>query len=1534
MVALAALAGVAVGLLYWLSPPREAAVLSVAITAGPGETGPVPWAEQDRAALASANLLGRPLETGANPSRDQIRLRFAALAKAPRAEPVVIHLAAPAAVDATGGVFLLPADLSGDSPRNRLTLAELLAAVRDCPARHKLLILNLTPPAEDALVAPPAGDLSAAVFAALEAAPDDNRLALVACGPGQTAFTSPELGRSVFGHYLEVGLRGAADDDRDGRVSVRELAGFVRARVGRWSVENRGAAQTPALVGTAPDFVLRANPASAAADAGLAGEIAYPDWLRAGWESLDRWRADGRAASAQWAYRQARGALLAAERDLRAGLAADEVKRDLDRRLASAEQLASSLRAVPTPDPLPTLAAVFPGYALPEPALVEQLRTAAIAAESRPAPAPAKPDEKPPELPPAPEFEPLKAKPHALLAAAAFVVLAGDADVSPARVKSFAKLLAQQDPQVRFAEVLLIRRVAALADQGALAPWSGERAALAIQTARFLEDAASRPEVAAYAKLALDDAYRLRADAEAVLFAPGYAAPDEATRRLRLAEAAARQVKQSADRLAAAITARDEATLWLTGATPLVTGGTVNAAEATAVADAVARLNAVLPQPGKAFDGSAFAERVPEWDRLAGSVRVALATADRPLAPDALSALRKRAGYADAGTAVFAELDAVLASPLVPAVERVQLWNARSAVARRLCEATLRKDAAEDEQFRAGQPRPVTAEPAAEEPYDAALAGRRAHWAGALLRAGGVEAPAVQRVEGELARLARDRFAFADRLRRAWVEDAPAAPTRAASVLPPSPAAAPLGQAATNPLSVWRRAAARDLWAWQTARFEYEARDPADPSPAVNGVPFALAAAKSCAAASGVSGFPFVEVAAAAPPPLTFEKPAADLRLNLRAVGAPTTACVRALTPADEWLRPVPEASADLDPIRESTLSLPLAAGAKPTSHPTALGVLVEADADLAGERRTFHRRVPVSLRTLANRVDLLVRTDPKALPEPLSAFRVRPNGAPVGYQLVLFNPSPLPQKVVARLAGLNRETAALTLDPGKPVPLAFASTAPPPPPLPPPAPGQVVTPPDGFAPLRDNVLSLELLDPADRESVLQTFALPVAVADPASYLRASPPEFAPAGDGKFNQLSTLVTPGDIPGGGTCSVKMTFPPEANRGLVVRDGSQAGNVVSAGKPARLYVENLAFPSPTGANVVVTVSADGVERVFTFAGALPAVGEKLRLQPVTNPRLRVNAPEYARGDKPLPVTLEVDNAPDGAKLELLVGTAAGETAPIAADLTLPVATARNKLVRYRFDAKGETLELAGLLTDHKPVLPVELLTGRRALEARLLAPDGAELAKSRRVTIVFDGTPPSGVQFVDLPPRAAKGQPLAVRAICGPAVSGIDKVEFFVGKPNGAELPAAPAPVRGVLPDGSTEWRGTLQMPDAKGNVVVGVRFTTHAGLSTIETQEVELLDAMELNKPAPGAIVGKLTENRIAQPGATVFLYDAKGNPLAKATTKADGSYEFKDLPPGPYFLYSEKVSTNRHVKEPVDVKPGEPTTKDLALLLK
>jgi hypothetical protein len=203
------------------------------------------------------------------------------------------------------------------------------------------------------------------------------------------------------------------------------------------------------------------------------------------------------------------------------------------------------------------------------------------------------------------------------------------------------------------------------------------------------------------------------------------------------------------------------------------------------------------------------------------------------------------------------------------------------------------------------------------------------------------------------------------------------------------------------------------------------------------------------------------------------------------------------------------------------------------------------------------------------------------------------------------------------------------------------------------------------------------------------------------------------------------------------------------------------------------------------------------------------------------------------------------------------------------------------------------------------------------------------------VIFDGTPPRNVRFLDLPPKARKDQPLAVRATCDPTISGIKEVKFFIGKPQGESPPASPPPVAGKLFDEkANEWRGAIPVEGQKGTVLVGVQFVTYAGLAKAETQEVELVDAAELNKPDPGSITGKLVEGMRPQAGIVVYLSVDKKTEKAKVTTKPDGTFAFEGLMPGTYYLLAMKDSTGREAKQEVVVKAGEPTNVTLELLLK
>ncbi len=216
-------------------------------------------------------------------------------------------------------ILLLPAGATVDHLTGT-PLRSLLEALKACPSRQKLLILDLMRP----LASPERGvlrdDVADALPRELEAVPDRGRLVLSACAPGQVAQASEALGRSVFNHFVAEGLNGRADTREPfGRISARELGDYVCERVEMWTRHNLGASQTPVLSGPDKlDFTLvvlskaqrtaRNAPAKAVVsketvkkDAAKAAPEksapSYPDWLADGWKVHARWRSGGSAVS-------------------------------------------------------------------------------------------------------------------------------------------------------------------------------------------------------------------------------------------------------------------------------------------------------------------------------------------------------------------------------------------------------------------------------------------------------------------------------------------------------------------------------------------------------------------------------------------------------------------------------------------------------------------------------------------------------------------------------------------------------------------------------------------------------------------------------------------------------------------------------------------------------------------------------------------------------------------------------------------------------------------------------------------------------------------------------------------------------------------------------------------------------------------------------------------------------------------------------------------------------------------------------------
>ena len=163
---------------------------------------------------------------------------------------ILIYLAMHGGADADGP-YLLRQDSEYKEP-SKLRLSAVLDVLRAKvpPEKKKVLILDATQvPADWSLGMLQNGfarglhDLSKDI----EAIP--NLVVLSASEPDERSWGSEELRKTVFTHFVIEGLKGAADEDHNGRVDAKELHEYVKRNVSRWARANRAARQTPVLLG-------------------------------------------------------------------------------------------------------------------------------------------------------------------------------------------------------------------------------------------------------------------------------------------------------------------------------------------------------------------------------------------------------------------------------------------------------------------------------------------------------------------------------------------------------------------------------------------------------------------------------------------------------------------------------------------------------------------------------------------------------------------------------------------------------------------------------------------------------------------------------------------------------------------------------------------------------------------------------------------------------------------------------------------------------------------------------------------------------------------------------------------------------------------------------------------------------------------------------------------------------------------------------------------------------------------------------------
>ena len=271
------------------------------------------------------------------------------------AKTVVIVLSMHGGVNDNGEPCLIPPSASPRNPSSWIPLQTVLARIGKNlpPSTNKLLILDCN----RIRMRWQQGTLYNAftnrmlATKVVEDSDTPNLTVFNAVSPAQRSWASADLNATVFGHYLQRGLAGAADKTNEGgngdrSVSLNELTGYVSHYVNQWAQHHRGESQMPLVLRTKATenddyhvvWAVRGDlPARTPAEPAISD-----DKIDALWDRHDQLRDSGHYASnpRQWATLERK--LLRLDETVAAGSAYEEQTRtlygELNRLLTELEQ--------------------------------------------------------------------------------------------------------------------------------------------------------------------------------------------------------------------------------------------------------------------------------------------------------------------------------------------------------------------------------------------------------------------------------------------------------------------------------------------------------------------------------------------------------------------------------------------------------------------------------------------------------------------------------------------------------------------------------------------------------------------------------------------------------------------------------------------------------------------------------------------------------------------------------------------------------------------------------------------------------------------------------------------------------------------------------------------------------------------------------------------------------------------------------------------------------------------------------------------
>ncbi|MHC4402040.1 MAG: hypothetical protein ACYTG0_20400, partial [Planctomycetota bacterium] len=246
--------------MYVIYSPVTTPLLALAVIDYQAPVGPNAWAETDVERLKSlapeivSSVEWKSVGSNWDPLREALENHTRP--GGPEKNLVIVYLSMHGAVNGQGQPCLLPRDTNPEEPVGLDSsrwlpvrgLLETLGSWRKDV--NKLLILDSNRMDVNWSMGLLYNDFARQLEVLVGELKIPNLYVLNSAGREQIGHAAPELGGSVFGHYLWQGLKGAADSDgnQDDTVSLDELSEYLNDRVGRWVAVNRSDRQQPMLL--------------------------------------------------------------------------------------------------------------------------------------------------------------------------------------------------------------------------------------------------------------------------------------------------------------------------------------------------------------------------------------------------------------------------------------------------------------------------------------------------------------------------------------------------------------------------------------------------------------------------------------------------------------------------------------------------------------------------------------------------------------------------------------------------------------------------------------------------------------------------------------------------------------------------------------------------------------------------------------------------------------------------------------------------------------------------------------------------------------------------------------------------------------------------------------------------------------------------------------------------------------------------------------------------------------------------------------